>query len=57
MLIKYGGVWVDASVMLLKSLDWVLAEFNKSNIHYLYYMPSFTKIKDEPIIENWFTKK
>jgi mannosyltransferase OCH1-like enzyme len=55
LLYKYGGVWVDSSIMLLKSLDWVLEEFNKTDIHYLgYYMPSFTTIKDKPIIESWF---
>lgn len=55
LLYKYGGVWVDASIMLLKSLDWVVKEFNQTNIHYLgYYMPSFTTIKDKPIIESWF---
>lgn len=52
---KYGGVWIDGSTIMMKSLDWVLKEFNKTNIHYLgYYMPSFTTIKDKPIIENWF---
>ena len=52
---KYGGVWIDGSTIMMKSLDWILKEFNKTNIHYLgYYMPSFTTIKDKPIIENWF---
>lgn len=52
---KYGGVWVDGSTIMMKSLDWVLEEFNKTHIHYLgYHMPSFTTIKDKPIIENWF---
>ena len=52
---KYGGVWVDGSTIMMNSLDWVLDEFNKTKIHYLgYYMPSFTTIKDKPIIENWF---
>jgi hypothetical protein len=54
-LIKYGGVWLDASIKLLKSLDWVIHEFNNTNIDYLgYQMPSFTTNKHKPIIESWF---
>lgn len=54
-LIKYGGVWLDASIKLLNSLDWVIDEFNKKNIDYLgYQMPSFTTNIHKPIIESWF---
>ena len=55
LLYKYGGVWVDGSTIMMRPLDWVLEEFNNTNIHYLgYYMPSFTTNKEKPIIENWF---
>lgn len=52
---KYGGVWLDASIKLLKSLNWVTDEFNNTNIDYLgYKMPSFTTNKHKPVIESWF---
>lgn len=54
-LYKFGGIWLDASIKLLKSLDWVVDEFNNTNIDYLgYQMPSFTTNTYKPVIESWF---
>ena len=55
MLYTYGGVWLDASIVLLKPLDWVLHEYTTKDIDYLgYYMPNFTTNTNFKIIESWF---
>lgn len=51
LLAQYGGVWMDASIICNKSLDWV---FEKEAEFVGFYMPNFTKTKDSPVIENWF---
>jgi hypothetical protein len=51
-LAKYGGVWIDSTILLKESLDkWLFpreVEFSG------FYIDSFTKDKQSPIIENWF---
>lgn len=55
MLYTYGGVWLDASIVLLKPLDWVVHEYETRDIDYLgYYMPNFTTHKHIKVIESWF---
>jgi len=51
-LAEHGGVWVDSSILISKSLDdWLFhraAEFSG------FYIDGFTKNKSMPVIENWF---
>lgn len=55
---KYGGIWVDASTICLKSLDWVLEIQEKEQVEFVgYYIDSFTCPEHKefsPVIENWF---
>lgn len=51
-LAKQGGVWIDSSTILKRSLDEM---FTKNNVEYYgYYIDSFTKNKNFPVIESWF---
>ena len=47
LLSKYGGLWMDASVLLLHDLDWVLERCDGGN-------PFFGFTLHDQYIENWF---
>ena len=51
-LAENGGVWIDSTTILRKSLNEM---FTKNNIEYYgYYIDQFTNKKNFPVIENWF---
>jgi Capsular polysaccharide synthesis protein len=51
-LAEHGGVWIDASVLLKKPLDdWLFPKYAEFSG---FYIKSFTKSNQYPIIENWF---
>lgn len=47
---KYGGIWIDASIFLNESLDWV----QNNNDFTGYYIDQFTIRNDWPVVESWF---
>ena len=54
---KYGGVWMDASIICTKPLDdFILANTNttQSNEFVGFYLPGFTSDMRYPVIESWF---
>jgi hypothetical protein len=55
---KYGGIWMDASVVVAKSIDWVLEVFIKENVEALLFYNEFydeyRSDHDCPIVENGF---
>lgn len=52
---KYGGIWVDASIFLTESLDWILKLQKDKNIDIVcYYLRGFTTDQKFPVLENWF---
>jgi len=52
-LAEYGGIWLDASIYLNQSLDWIHAyQFNENSEFVGYKINAFTKTF--PVIENWF---
>lgn len=53
MLSKYGGIWLDASILLNKPLDWIHAYQVAEKSEYVgYKINLFSKTK--PVIESWF---
>lgn len=51
----YGGIWLDASTILTRSLDWVLEQQQFSNADFIgYYLEKYTQYPLRPVIENWF---
>ena len=51
-LAEFGGVWVDASILLKESIDkWL---FPRPGEFSGFYIDGFTEIKESPVIENWF---
>lgn len=52
---KYGGFWIDASIILNGSLDYFTAIQQKGDYQYVgYYINNFTKNPTYPVVENWF---
>lgn len=51
LLAKYGGIWMDSTIVLHESLDWV---FKLQHEYVGYFISNFTTNKQYPIIENWF---
>lgn len=52
---KYGGFWLDSSILLLDSLDWIY-EINKKNDYDIFMFKSNANTTDNnnPMIENSF---
>lgn len=52
---SHGGIWMDASTILTRSLDWVLQEQQRSQCDLVgFYIQRFTALPAYPVVENWF---
>jgi len=52
---QQGGIWLDASIILNESLDWVLKKYNEGKYEFIGYHIASKETKPEyPVIENWF---
>ncbi|ABM40442.1 hypothetical protein Ajs_0187 [Acidovorax sp. JS42] len=55
LLSRYGGIWLDASTILTRPLDWVLEQQARTGADFVgYYLQRFTSVPDRPVVENWF---
>lgn len=55
LLALHGGLWVDASILLCQSLDWVHQAQREHQAEFVgFYIDRFTTRPDQPIVENWF---
>lgn len=51
---RWGGVWLDASILLTESLQWMLDAQSRHGVEYVgFYIDGFTCDADYPVIENW----
>lgn len=50
---KYGGIWMDASILLSENFDWFLSKMNSTE-NFVFYSDPCTTNLDQPITENWF---
>lgn len=52
---EYGGIWMDASILLTQNLDWIykIKEKDKSDV-VGFYSDFFTSDWDFPLLESWF---
>lgn len=54
LLYKFGGIWLDASIILLRDLNWIGSLMQEANAEFFsYYRDNNTTIKQYPILENW----
>lgn len=52
---RYGGIWMDASIMLTQPLDWVEQFRSQHNSEFVgYYLDRYTQRKDLPVLDSWF---
>ncbi|WP_151731065.1 capsular polysaccharide synthesis protein [Acinetobacter junii] len=49
---KYGGIWMDASIFLTESLNWILDKMDTQDA-FLFYSDECTTNNQNPISENW----
>ncbi|WP_260924887.1 glycosyltransferase family 32 protein [Novosphingobium sp. 9] len=52
LLAQYGGFWLDASVLLLTDLDWIVSRMRGQEA-FLFYSDECTQDLSRPISENW----
>ncbi|KAJ3310249.1 hypothetical protein HDV04_005188 [Boothiomyces sp. JEL0838] len=52
---KYGGIWLDSSIILHSPINWVNAYQAHDQSEFIgYYLNDYTTNRDYPVIENWF---
>ena len=50
----YGGIWLDASIIVYKKLDWIEKLIQQTKTQgFAYYRKKNTTLADFPVIENW----
>lgn len=55
LLLRHGGIWLDASTVLTRALDWVIEEQARTSADFVgYYLQRFTRVAQRPVVENWF---
>lgn len=51
----YGGIWIDASTVLTRNLQWVHDVLQQDHSEYVgFYVQLYSNNVRQPIIENWF---
>jgi hypothetical protein len=53
-LAKYGGFWIDASMLCLEPLEWVHQEQQAHGAEMVGFFAPHTRLEDYPIPESWF---
>ncbi|MCX5466771.1 glycosyltransferase family 32 protein [Acinetobacter nematophilus] len=54
LLYHYGGIWLDASIILYESLDWIAELMQKNQTEsFSYYRKKNTTNLNYPVLENW----
>lgn len=55
LLAQYGGIWMDASILLCRDLAWVHALRRQHQAEYVgFFIDRYTTRPELPLIENWF---
>lgn len=51
---RYGGIWLDASIILTRSLDWMIEIQSQSGADYVgYYLDRYTLDPERPVMDSW----
>jgi hypothetical protein len=53
-LYKFGGTWMDSSIICTQSLDWVQKIHKQTQSELIGFYSPHTRNKKFPILENWF---
>lgn len=52
---KYGGIWLDASIILTQSLDWAEQIRRQQQAEFVgYYLTRYTTNPEIPVLDSWF---
>lgn len=52
-LYKFGGFWMDSTIICTKSLNWVEKIHEETNVEFIGYYAPQTANKEFPVPENW----
>lgn len=51
---RYGGIWLDASIILTRSLDWMRDLQQQNGVDYVgFYLDRYTTQPECPVIDSW----
>jgi hypothetical protein len=51
---RYGGIWLDASIILTQSLNWLRDAQASDGAHYVgFYLDRYTTQPQRPVIDSW----
>ena len=54
-LAEKGGIWMDSTVILTASLDYIHnTQLKFKSEGFMYYLDGWTKLENSPILESWF---
>lgn len=54
LLARHGGIWMDASILLARDLDWLHQQQARRAASFVgFFIDRFTNRLDQPIVENW----
>lgn len=54
LLARHGGVWMDASILLARNLDWLHQQRERRAASYVgFYINRYTTRPEQPVVENW----
>lgn len=52
---RHGGIWMDASMLCTRSLNWLHVQQKQTRVEVIaYYMHGFTTRPEFPVVESWF---
>lgn len=55
LLSTYGGIWLDSTIILTRSLDWVIEQQVKDRSEFVgFFIRSMTLRPQHPVLESWF---
>lgn len=52
---RYGGIWLDASIIITRPLDWIEQLRAKQGSNFVgYYLSGYTTNQQNPVVDSWF---
>ncbi len=52
---RYGGIWLDATFFVTRSLNWVIEQQERTQSDFVgFYLKEFTTKPEFPVVETWF---
>lgn len=54
LLARHGGIWLDSSIILTSSLDWMLERQHETGAEYVgFYLDRYARSRARPLVDSW----